>query len=61
MNQSGEGMGEKAEEVVEEEENDRVWGIERRTTSPAGFGYPAGRWYERIAKPARTSSLARCK
>lgn len=36
--------------MEEEEENDRVWGIERRTTSPAGFGYPAGRWNGRIVR-----------
>lgn len=56
-----EGMEVKVEEVEEEEENDRVRGIERRTTSPAGFGYPAGRWNGRIVEPARTSSSARCK
>lgn len=56
-----EGMEVKVEEVEEKEENDRGWGIERRTASPAGFGYPAGRWNGRIAEPARTSSSARCK
>jgi len=54
-------MEEKVEEVEKEEENDRVWDIERRTTSPAGFGYPAGRWNGHIVEPAWTSSSSRCK
>lgn len=60
--QDREGIEEKVEEEVEkEEEDDRVWGIERRTTSP-GRIWISCRQVERARSGARwTSSSARCK